>query len=285
MGCLNFLKKRVKIVGVRIVDTTLRDGEQRAGIVLRVSEKVQIAKMLDYLGVYQIEAGIPAMGEDEKKSIRKMMELGLKSRISTWNRMNIADIKASIDCMPHIIHISVPVSDIQIKHKLGKDREWVIDTMKRCLSYAKDRGVEVTLGLEDASRADFDFLLKIMEEAYNEGVKRIRYADTVGILYRQKIFEDVKKIRKHLSGIEIEMHTHNDLGMAVANSISAVKGGATYVDCTIGGIGERAGNCDFLKFVTSAKAVLGLCREYNIKNTIKTQKAIFKIIKNVPAVY
>lgn len=269
---------------IRIVDTTLRDGEQRSGIALCPSEKVQIVKMLDCLGIYQIEVGIPAMGGDEKKSIQKIMELDTKSRISTWSRMNINDIKESIECNPHLIHISIPSSDIQISHKLGKDRGYVLDNMRKCIAYAKDKGFEVTVGLEDASRADLDFLLELIKDAYSQGIKRIRYADTVGILYRKRIYEDVLKIRSHIKELDLEIHAHNDLGMAVSNSIAAVRGGACYVDCTIGGIGERAGNCDFLKFISSAKAVLGLCREYNIKDIVKTQKGILKIISNVAAV-
>ncbi|TYQ16485.1 UNVERIFIED_CONTAM: homocitrate synthase NifV [Acetivibrio alkalicellulosi] len=269
---------------VKIVDTTLRDGEQRAGIVLRQSEKVQIAKMLDYIGIHQIEAGIPAMGGEEKNSIYEIMALGLNSRISTWNRMNINDLKDSIDCNPHSIHISIPSSDIQLEHKLGKDRDWVIENMRKCISFVRDKGFEVSIGLEDASRADFDFILRIIREADILGVRRVRYADTVGILYRYKICEEIDKIKRQFKDIELEIHAHNDLGMAVSNSIGAVRGGATYVDCTIGGIGERAGNCDFLKFVSSAKDILGVCKKYNLKKIVKTQKSILKIIGNVQAV-
>ncbi|MDQ2087099.1 homocitrate synthase [Herbivorax sp. ANBcel31] len=263
---------------IKIVDTTLRDGEQRAGVVLRKNDKIQIAKMLDYMGVYQIEAGIPAMGGEEKNSIYEIMGLGLKSRISAWNRMNINDIKESIDINPHIMHISVPSSDIQIQHKFGKDREWVLENMMTCVNYAREKGFEVTLGLEDASRADFNFILSIITYAYKLGVERVRYADTVGILYRNKIYQDIQIIKKHFRNIKLEIHTHNDLGMAVSNSIGAVRGGVEFVDCTIGGIGERAGNCDFLKFVISAKGLLGSCKKYNVKEINRIQKSILKII-------
>jgi len=115
----------------KIVDTTLRDGEQMAGVELGFNEKIEIAKIIASKDVYQIEAGTPAMGGDEKRSIEKLMSLGLKSKISAWNRMNINDINHSIDCRVDIIHISVPISDIQIKWKLGRDRIWVINEMKR----------------------------------------------------------------------------------------------------------------------------------------------------------
>ncbi len=262
---------------VKIVDTTLRDGEQKAGIALSIDEKIQIARILNEVGIYQIEAGIPAMEGDEKKSIQEIVKLNLKSKISTWNRININDIRHSFECEPDIIHISVPTSDIQIKYKLGKDKMWVIDNLKRCISFAFERGYEVTVGLEDASRADFRFLLRIIAIAFLEGVKRVRYADTVGILYRQKIFKDITDIKSQIN-MDIEIHAHNDLGMAVANSISAVKAGAVFVDCTIGGIGERAGNCDYVEFIRSAKGCLNIWKNINIKDIIEVNNSIMKII-------
>jgi homocitrate synthase NifV len=266
------------IMDIRIVDTTLRDGEQKAGIALGINDKVQIAKILDSMGIYQIEAGIPAMGKEERQSIRKIAELGLRSRISTWNRLNIDDIKQSLDCGADMIHISVPSSDIQINTKLKKDRGWVLDNIKRCIDYTRGKGHQVTIGLEDASRADIRFLLQIISVVSEEGVKRVRYADTVGILSRKRIYEEVRTIRDAIK-IDIEIHTHNDMGMAVTNSLSAVRGGAEYVDCTIGGIGERAGNCDCLQFIKAAKACLGAFRDADEAKLLEAQKDILKIIQ------
>ncbi|URZ02460.1 beta/alpha barrel domain-containing protein [Clostridium felsineum] len=232
---------------INLVDTTLRDGEQKPGIALGINEKIEISKLLDSIGIYQIEAGTPAMEGDEKLSIERIAELGLKSKISSWNRMSIKDIKHSIDCKVDIIHISVPASDLQLKYNLNKSREWIISSMKKSIYYAISKGYEVTIGLEDASRANLDFLIELCKNAYFEGVKRIRYADTVGILYPRKAFFDIKRIMEEVP-IEIEMHTHNDFGMAEVNSLSAVKAGARYIDTTIGGIGERAGNCNFINF-------------------------------------
>jgi homocitrate synthase NifV len=262
---------------VEIVDTTLRDGEQQAGIALCVEEKVMIAKILNEAGVYQIEAGVPAMGGDEKKSIQKIVQLSRKSRVSTWNRLNTEDIKHSIECEPDIIHISVPVSDIHIRAKLGRDRTWIIDNLKRCICFASDRGYRVSVGLEDASRADSRFLLRIAAIALLEGAERIRYADTVGILNRQKVYNDIYGIKSQIS-VGIEFHAHNDLGMAVANSISAVQAGADYIDCTIGGIGERAGNCNYIEFVKSARECLDIWKDINMPNIVQCHRDIMKII-------
>ena len=234
-------------MSIHIVDTTLRDGEQQAGMALGTKEKVRIARLLDHMGVYQIEAGIPAMGGMEKESIATIVGLRLSSKISAWNRLNIGDIDHSIDCGVQMIHITAPSSDIQIT-KMQKDRAWVIENLKECILHARVHGSEVSVGLEDASRADFAFLLQLISTASREGAERVRYADTVGILHPRRIFAEIREIRNH-TDIDIEIHAHNDLGMAVANSISAVQAGAKYVDCTIGGIGERAGNCNYQQFI------------------------------------
>ncbi|HEX3027876.1 MAG TPA: homocitrate synthase [Clostridia bacterium] len=264
---------------VKIIDTTLRDGEQRAGIALSMEEKIKIAKLLDKMGVYQIEAGIPAMGGEEKSSIKKIVKLGLKSKISAWNRINIGDIIHSLDCGVELIHISVPSSDIQIKYKLGKDRNWIIDYMKKCIAFAKNNGANVTIGLEDASRADPQFIMRLVANAFLEGVTRVRYADTVGILYRKKIYDEIRKIKSELN-VDVEIHSHNDLGMAVANSVSAVMGGADFVDCTVAGIGERAGNCDLIEFIKAARFHLGTFEDVRISQMLEIQKDILKIIEH-----
>ena len=234
-------------MSIHIVDTTLRDGEQSAGIALNSKDKLQIAMLLDEIGVYQIEAGIPAMSGEEKKSIRRMVEYGLKAKIAVWNRMNLQDIQHSIDCYPDLIHISVPTSDIQMQLKLKKDRQSIKEQMKRCIDYALESGKEVTIGFEDASRADLVFLTELCGIAAAEGIKRIRYADTVGLMRPKRVYEEVKHIIDH-AWVDIEFHAHNDFGMAVSNSIAAVEAGAQFVDCTFGGIGERAGNCNFYQF-------------------------------------
>lgn len=181
------------------------------------------------------------------------MTLGLKSKISAWNRMRISDIDHSIDCGVDIIHIAVPVSDIQIKWKLRKDRIWVVNEMKRSVYYAKERSFQVVIGLEDASRTSMNFLMYICSEAKALGVERFRYADTVGILYPEKIFKSITEMKYNLD-IKVEFHGHNDFGMAVANSVAAVRAGAEFVDSTFGGIGERAGNCNYIKLIKALNA-------------------------------
>jgi len=258
---------------VKIIDTTLRDGEQRPGIALGLKDKLEIAKLLAKIGIDQIEVGTPAMGGREKKSLEKIAELNLRSKISTWNRMNLKDIKHAIDCGSDVIHISVPASDIQIYSKLKKDRIWVLEQMIKCIYFAKEKGFEVHIGLEDASRANQDFLIEIGKKAAREGVAMVRYADTVGILHSQRVDQEFPVLLQNIA-LPLGIHTHNDFGMAVANSLGAVAVGVEYIDCTIGGIGERTGNCDYLKFILGLEAV------YNIKPH-DNQKIIKQMVSEI----
>ena len=237
---------------VYLVDTTLRDGEQEAGKVFSTSEKVAIAKYLDSIGIYQIEAGTPAMGNIEKESIIQIIDNRKDAFVSTWNRLNIKDIEHSFECKPDIIHLSVPTSNMQIYTNLKKDKNWIEKNLRECVYFAKNKGYEVTIGFEDASRAEMDYLINLCKILRELEVSRIRYADTVGILTPTSAKIAVTKIVEE-SGIEVEMHAHNDFGMAVAISIEGVKSGAKYVDSTIDGIGERAGNCNMQQFIKATK--------------------------------
>lgn len=140
-----------------LVDTTLRDGEQAPGVAFSLQEKVIIARLLDSLGVEVIEAGIPAMGKIEQTAIKAICNLNLKAQVFVWNRLLLADLRASIACGARNVHICAPVSELHIKDKLSKNRQWVMDCLVRAIRYAKDYGCRVSVGAEDASRADFGF--------------------------------------------------------------------------------------------------------------------------------
>lgn len=249
-----------------IVDTTLRDGEQSPDIAFSLKKKIAIAKIMDNNKIYQIEAGIPAMGEIEKRCIYKIMEQKKNSLISVWNRLNKQDLIDSIDCNPDIIHISIPVSDIQIYSKLKKDRKWVVNKMRECVNFVKDKDYEVTVGFEDASRADINFIIHMAKILKGLGVNRIRYADTVGILIPSTTRTAITNILENVP-IDIEMHAHNDFGMALANSIEAAKSGARFVDCTMNGIGERAGNCNLQEFIRVSSRLFNI-NDGALKNSI-----------------
>ncbi len=237
-----------------IVDTTLRDGEQSPGIALGVEDKLLIAGLLDQIGVYEIEAGVPVISRSEEEGIRRIIEMKRNAKISVWCRMNVQDVKRSLDCRPDILHIGVPVSYVQIYSKLKKNKGWVVRSTLECIDIVKSHNTDVTVGLEDASRSDIGFLLSLIKELQNAGVTMVRIADTVGVLTPVRTKELVRAIKEY-SDIKIEMHVHNDLGMAVANSIVGAKEGADYIDCTLFGIGERSGNCNFRDFVSSAEGI------------------------------
>ncbi len=247
---------------IKIDDTTLRDGEQTAGVVFANDEKVYIAKMLDKIGVHQIEAGIPAMGGDEKEAIKRIASLGLNCSVLGWNRAVKSDVDASIECGVDAVAISISSSDIHIEHKLMKSREWVLESVKTCVDYAKGFNLYVSVNAEDASRSDMEFLLQFARTARDTGADRLRYCDTLGILDPFETFIRVKNII-NIIGIDVEMHTHNDFGMAIANAIAGIKAGATHVNTTINGLGERAGNAAFEELVMALKYIEGVDMGFN----------------------
>jgi homocitrate synthase NifV len=167
---------------IKIVDTTLRDGEQTAGVVFANKEKLRIAKMLDAIGVDQIEAGIPVMGGHEKETIKQICKLGLRSSIMGWNRAVINDIEHSLECGVDAVAISISTSDIHIEHKLRSTREKVLQSMVKATEFAKRHGVYISVNAEDASRTDPEFLYEFAQAAKEAGADRLRYCDTVGIL-------------------------------------------------------------------------------------------------------
>jgi len=239
-------------INVTINDTTLRDGEQTAGVAFTAEEKIAIARDLAAAGIPEIEVGIPVMGEQERETIQAIAALHLPARLIVWGRMIDADLRAAALCNVQMINLSIPVSDIHIHNKLGRDRRWVLDAVTRHVAAALDMGMEVCVGGEDASRADQKFVRSVAETARAGGARRFRYADTLGLLDPFTTFRNIDDLVKTVD-LEIEMHAHNDLGMATANTIAAVLAGATHINTTVNGLGERAGNAPLEEVVMALR--------------------------------
>ncbi|MGA8148002.1 MAG: homocitrate synthase [Gallionellaceae bacterium] len=242
---------------VTINDTTLRDGEQTAGVAFNAEEKIAIAHALVAAGVSELEVGVPVMGEAECEVINEIAGQELPAGLMVWGRMHESDLAAIAQCNVDWVNLSVPVSDIMIGKKLEKDRDWVLRTVRHFVTRAADLGFYVSVGGEDSSRADIDFVRRVAEAAQACGALRFRFADTLGMLDPFTTFERIDLL-KRTTDLQIEIHAHDDFGLATANSIAAVRAGATHVNTTVNGLGERAGNAPLEEVVMALRHISGI---------------------------
>ncbi|MBV5290661.1 homocitrate synthase [Pelodictyon phaeoclathratiforme] len=223
-----------------IIDTTLRDGEQAPGVVFSNTEKIDIASLLADAGVNELEVGYPAISHDERKSIQKIVTLNLPVRLTSWARAKWQDIEDACTCGTEAVHISFPVSAMYLE-LMGRDYVWVQQQLQELVPRAKKYFSYVSVGAQDATRADAELLESFVLDAEACGADRVRVADTVGIATPTSLIGLIHRL-KSVSHAALEFHAHNDLGMATANAYTALEAGCQAVSVSVTGLGERAGN-------------------------------------------
>ncbi len=261
---------------IHIFDTTLRDGEQTPGVSLTADDKILVARQLDKLGVDTIEAGFPISSKGEKKSVKSIVDAGLNAKICGLARVNKTDIDACLDCNVDLVHTFIPTSDIQIQYTIEKNREEVLRLAIDAVEYIKGHGVECLFSAMDATRTKFDYLIKVYQEVEKAGADMINVPDTVGIMRPSAMKDFVKKIYDVIK-IPIDVHCHNDFGLAVANSLAAVEAGARQVQVAVNSLGERAGNADLAETVMSLHSIYKLKTNIQTKYLVETSRLLERL--------
>ncbi len=237
---------------ISIYDSTLRDGEQMPGVHFTPEQKISIATKLADIGVHQIEAGFPAVSDEELRTVKKIAKLGLDSEIICLARTLQADIDAAADCDVDMVLLFIATSDIHLNYKLKMTREEALERVTKSLDYAHALGLKASLSTEDSTRSDLGFLKEVYKASEESHAVRLGITDTVGCAGPSAISYLVRKIKEGTK-TPISAHLHNDFGLATANSIAALSSGAEAIATTVGGIGERAGNVPLEQFVMTLK--------------------------------
>jgi 2-isopropylmalate synthase len=245
---------------VYIFDTTLRDGEQSPGCSMNVREKLQVARMLDELGVDVIEAGFPAASDGDFESVKAVGDLGLKATICGLSRTRHGDIEAvarSLDtAKKKRLHIFIATSPIHREFKLKMSKQQIIDEMCGAMEFGRQWFDDIEVTAEDAGRTEIDYLTEYFQAAIDAGARVLNVPDTVGYVTpseSRQLYQHLTDNLRHDGSVILSCHNHNDLGLAVANALGAIEGGARQVECTVNGIGERAGNCSLEEVVMALR--------------------------------
>jgi 2-isopropylmalate synthase len=267
---------------VTFFDTTLRDGEQTPNVSLTDEQKLTIAKALDKLGVDVIEAGFPISSKGEYNAVRSIVNADLGTTICGLARVVKPDIDACLDAGVGLVHVFASTSDVQLKHSMKKTRQEVYDLSVDAVEYVKEHGTQCLFSAMDATRTEPEFLYRICRGMESAGADIINIPDTVGIMAPSKMFDFIKRI-KGVVKVPIDVHCHNDFGLAVANSLSAIEAGANQVQVTINGIGERAGNADLAQTAMGLSSIFGAKLNINTQFLLETSRLVERFTKiNIP---
>jgi 2-isopropylmalate synthase len=252
---------------VTVFDTTLRDGEQTPGIAFTFEQKLEIARQLSDIGVHSIEAGFPASSKAEKETVAAIKKLGLEAKICGLARMTKADVDACLDGDVDIVHVFIPTSDIQRINTINKTREEVLSISTEIIHYVRDHVGLCMFSAMDATRTDWDYLMQVFQTAASAGATIINVPDTVGVISPSGMKTLITRIAREVD-CPIDVHCHNDFGLAVANTIAAVEAGASQVQVTVNGLGERAGNADLAQTVMIMESI------YRIRTGIRKERLV-----------
>lgn len=250
---------------IRVFDTTLRDGEQTPGVSLTPEKKLRIAENLDRIGVDAMEAGFAAASKGEMEAIKLIADSGLRADVYSMARGVNTDIDAVIKTGAVGVHLVIPSSDLHLQYKLKKTREEILKITSDTTQYAKNHGLKVELSAEDATRSDLNFLIEMFKSGENAGADRLCPCDTVGVLTPERTQDLYIELKKSFQSIPLSVHCHDDFGLALANTLVALKFGADQAHVTMNGMGERAGNASLEELAVVLKA------QYNVNLAIKTE--------------
>jgi 2-isopropylmalate synthase len=261
---------------VEILDSTLREGEQTPQVNFLMDEKIEIARLLDKVGVDMIEAGDPSVSPITYQAIKKIASLGLNAEIVAHSLATRSGINKAKECGVGRVVVFYPTSQIHLEAKMHKSQDQAIEIITDHVRYARQQGLKVRYTPEDASRTDFEFLVKVCNLAIEAGADRISFADTLGIMQPHEVYERIFALRTRLSPCKIELHCHNDYGLAMANALAGIRAGADCIHTTVNGMGERTGIPDLIETVV-ALVNLGGVQKYHLKELLPISTYVEKV--------
>ena len=242
---------------VGLYDTTLRDGEQTVGVVLDPEQKLEIARLLDDLGVDRIEAGFPRVSQDDWDAVKLVAGAGLSAEVWGFSRAVPADLEALVELGVRHAVIESPISDAKLE-AIGVSRDTMLERITKAMRFAAENDIHAAFFGVDSTRADLDFIRRVYDAAVDAGAREVAVVDTLGVAAPEAVLDLVGRMIQWLDGTPVHFHGHNDFGLATANAVAAVRGGATWIHGTINGMGERAGNANLGEVAMTLRALYGV---------------------------